>query len=206
MDARKIKDFVGSLFAFLAIAFLLGLIFAPFRIFGVYANSLFGFFLAVLPVYLVIEAYYFVKDIPKRKSTRNKKKEKKNKIINILEWSFYVILIILFLLARNGSILQKECPESNEGNLNSDLTVKYFFNPFCPSCWRQEAVVQNTLENYGTSIKIERYDYRYCKKEWTRLGLMTVPGFLLEHGNGTEKFGSLSEGELATLICDKIKC
>ncbi|MBS3097414.1 hypothetical protein J4209_01315 [Candidatus Woesearchaeota archaeon] len=206
MKIRKIKDFIGTLMVFLAVIFLLGLIFVPLQYFSSYATFIFNFFLIVLPIYLVAEIYYFVKDTPKRRESQKKEKTRKEKIISAVEWVFVGILLITLLLARNGTILKKECPETIQGNPNAELKIKYFFNPFCPSCWNQEIIVQNALEKYGERIRLERYDYRYCNTIGNQLGLMHMPAFSFEIANKTNNFGSLSDEKLSNIICDNVKC
>lgn len=205
MKLRKIKDFIGALIAYLAVIFLLGLIFVPFH-YSVYISSIFKFLVIILPFYLIIEIYYFVKDTPKRRESKKKEKTKKEKITSTLEYIFLAALIIILLLARNGTILKKECPETIQGNPSAELTIKYFFNPFCPSCWKQEKIVQSTLKKYGGNIRLERYDYRYCSTVWNQLDLRHIPAFSFGFQNRTENFGALSDEKLSGLICDGIKC
>ncbi len=191
--------------AYLIIIFLLGLIFVPFQ-YSVYLSFIFKFLLIILPFYLIIEIYYFVKDTPKRRESKKKEKTKKEKITSTLEYIFLAALIIIILLARNGTILKKECPETTQGNPNAELAIKYFFNPFCPSCWKQEKIIQNTLKKYGKIIRLERYDYRHCSTVWNQLGLRHIPSFSFETANKTENFGSLSDEKMSEIICDKINC
>lgn len=205
IEFRKIKDITGTILTVLVIVFLLGLIFIPLHDFVSYANFLFGLFLIVLPIYLVAEIYYFIKDTPRRKAGTLRKKKKK-KIITVIEWTSIAILIILFLLAKSGSILKQECPAAIQGNPKAELTIKYFFNPFCPSCWKQEAIVQETLNEYGDNIRLERYDHRYCHKEGRDFGLRMMPGFIFQFGNETESYGSLSDEKISEIICEKIEC
>ncbi len=205
MKLRKIKDFIGALMAYLAVIFLLALILVPFQ-YSVYISSIFKFLVIILPFYLIIEIYYFVKDTPKRRESKKKEKTKKEKIKSALEWTFLAALIIIILLARKGTILKKECPEIVQGNPNAELVMKYFFNPFCPSCWKQEKIVQSTLKKYGGNIRLERYDYRYCSTIWNQLGLRHIPAFSFEVANKTENFGSLPDEKLSSIICDNVKC
>ena len=201
----KIKDVIGIVLTVLVITFLLGLIFVPLHNFVVYANFLFGLFLIMVPIYLIFEAYYFIKDAPRRKAGTLPKK-KKRKIATMAEWTVRGILILVLLLAKNGSILNQECPETIQGNPDAELIVKYFFNPFCPSCWKQEAIVQETLDEYGGNIRLERYDRRYCMRKGQNLGLRMVPGFVFQFGKETEIYDSLSDEEISEIICEKIEC
>lgn len=206
MKSRKIKDFIGTILVYLTLIFLLGLIFVPLHYFIVYAAFILKSFVIVLPIYLIIELYYFVKDTPKRRESKKKEKTKKEKIKSAIEWIIMALLVIILLLARNGTILKKECPEAIQGNPTAELTIKYFFNPFCPSCWNQEKIVQSALKEYGKSIRLERYDYRYCSIIGDQLGLMHMPAFSFETANKTNNFGFLSDEELSSIICDEIKC
>ena len=205
MNLRKIKDITGTVLTSLIIVFLLGLIFIPLYRFVGYANFLFSFFLIVLPIYLVAEIYYFIKDTSRRKAGTLRKKKKK-KIITIAEWTFLALLVIIFLLAKNGSILKQECPTAIQGNPNAELTIKYFFNPFCLSCWKQEAIVEKTLDKYWNNIRLERYDYRYCHKEGQQFGLRMMPGFIFQLDNETKSFGTLTNEKMSKTICEKVKC
>ncbi len=205
MKLRKIKDLIGALMAYLAIIFLLGLIFVPFH-YSVYISFIFRLLLIILPFYLIMEIAYFVKDTPKRRESKKKEKTKKEKITGILEYILLAIFVIILLLARNGTIMKKECPEVVQGNPDAELTIKYFFNPFCPSCWKQEKIVHTALKKYGQNIRLERYDHRYCSTAWNQLGLMHIPSFSFELDNGTKNFGSLSDEKLSGIICDNVKC
>lgn len=205
VELRKIKDTIGTVLTVLVIVFLLGLIFIPLHQFFSYAKFLFALFLITVPIYLIIEIYYFVKDIPKRKEGTLPKKKKK-KIVKIAEWTLFGGLLIVLLLARNGSILNKECPEVIQGNPSAELTIKYFFNSFCPSCWGQEAIVQDAINQYGDNIRLERYDHRHCMKEGNELGVRMVPGFVFQINDETERFGSLSYQEISEIICKKTEC
>ncbi len=206
MKLRKIKDISGALMVYLAVILLLGFIFVPLQYFSVYANVILKSFVVVLPIYIIIELYFFVKDTPKRRESKKKEKTKKEKIKSTLEWIIMALLVIILLLARNGTILKKECPETIHGNQDAELTIKYFFNPFCSSCWSQETTVQKALKKYGGGIRLERYDYRYCSAFANSFGFMHIPSFSFEMGNKTENFGSLSDNELSTIICDRVKC
>lgn len=187
------------------VLFLLGLIIVPLRIFATYTNTLFSAFLIIVPIYILIEIYYFFKDIPRRRDGTLPKK-KKNKIFTIAEWTFLGIVIIVLLLARSGVILKQDCPDEIQGNPQAELNIKYFFNPFCPNCWKQETIVQKILNSYRSNISLERYDHRYCEEEERELGLKMVPGFLFQFDNETESFGFLSEREMSNIICERIEC
>jgi len=206
MKIRKIKDIVGAILTFLAVIFIVGLLLIPLSYFGIYANKLFGLFLIIIPIYILFELYYFVKDTPKRKSSKTKEKSRNKMIITAIEWTLFVIFIILILLAREGVIFKKQCPEAIQGNPEAGLKIKYFSNPFCPSCWKQEIILKDTLDKYGDFLLLERYDYRYCKKEWNQYGLKTVPGFSIEQDNKTEIFGSMLDEKLNEEVCKKISC
>lgn len=186
------------------VIFLVMLLFVPLQLSVKYLNALFGFFLIVVPAYLLIEGFFFIKDIPRRKAALKKEKIKKEKIVIGIEYGVITLLIIFLLLARNGSILEKDCPETIQGNPQAEITVRYFFNPFCPSCWKQEAIVQDALQE--KSIRLERYDNRYCKQKWKEFGLQTVPGFQFKFRNETENTGTLSKEEfIAKLDIRRIK-
>jgi len=206
LEIRKIKDYAGNIFSILGLALLLGLIFYPMSLVGPYAYKVFSFFIAFLPFYLVAEAYYFLKDTPKRKAGLNQKKDNKNTIWKYGEWALYAVLIVVFLLARDGSILKRGCPESVDGNPDSNITVYYFYNTFCPSCWKQEIEIQEAMKTLSRQITLNRYDYRYCKDEFSSLGLKSVPGFLLQYGNETELLGFISGKELKDTVCSKLDC
>lgn len=193
MNLRKIKDAFGWSLMFLVVIFLVALLFVPLQLSVKYINILFGFFLIAVPIYLLFEIYFFIKDIPQRKAAQKEEKTRKEKIQTGIEYGILAILLILLLLVQNGSILEKNCPETVQGNPQAEITVRYFFNPFCPSCWKQEAIVQDILR--GESLRLERYDYRYCKQEWTEFGLQTVPGFQFKFNNETENIGFLSKEE-----------
>ncbi len=195
MNLRKIKDAFGWILILLVVIFLVMLLFVPLQLSVKYINILFGSFLVAVPIYLLFEVYFFVKDIPERKAVSKKEKTKKEKIWMGIEYGILVVVLGFLLLARNGSILKKGCPETIQGNVQAEATVRYFFNPFCPSCWRQEAIVQDVLQEQGRNVRLERYDYRYCKQEWKELGLRTVPGFQFEFSNKTENAGVLSKEE-----------
>jgi len=206
MKARKIKDWYASFVALLAIILLTGVVFVPVQYFALHASLAMKFILVTLPFYLIIEAYYFVKDTPKRREAQRKKKSTKKKIFTIIEWSVFVILIILLILAQRGSILKKSCPETIQGNPDGQLTIKYFFNPFCTSCWKQEIVVQDVLQKYINDVRLERYDLRYCAADSSKFGLRTLPAFVFQQNNQTENFGLLTEERMEKLVCEKINC
>lgn len=193
MNLRKIKDVFGWILGLFVVIFLGMLLLVPLQFSVKYVNVLFGFFLIAVPIYLLFEIYFFIRDIPQRKASPKKEKTRKEKIVTGIEYSVIAILLIFLLLARNGSILEKDCPETVQGDPQAEITVRYFFNPFCPSCWKQEAIVQEALR--GESLRLERYNYRYCKQEWKEFGLRTVPGFQFKYNNETENAGALSKEE-----------
>jgi len=205
MELRKIKEVIGIILTVLAVFFLLSLIFVPLNKSIVYINILFELFLISLPVYIIIELYYFVKDTPERKEGSLLKK-KKNKVILASEWIFFISLIALLFLARNGTILKKDCPESIQGNKNAKMIVKYFFNPFCSKCWEQEEIARVVFNEHKGHISIERYDQRYCKVELQKYGLQMTPAWVFEYNSTVEKFNSLSHENISSIICNGVEC
>jgi len=203
---RKIKNFVGGLLSITVVILILCLIFIPLQYFGHYAYLIFLFFLIIIPFYILAEIYYFVKDTPKRRSSRIQEKNKKRKIVTALEWTGMGIFVIILLLARNGSIFKQDCPSIIQGNEKAELKIKYFFNVFCPTCWNQEKSLRRAMEKYGDDMQLERYDVRYCKAEWNREDMKSIPAFKFDYKNETERSGSLSQEELYKIICDKIQC
>ena len=203
MNLRKIKDAFGWILMLLVVIFLIMLLFFPLQLSVKYINTLFGSFLIVVPIYLLFEGYFFIKDIPQRKVAPKIEKTRKERIKIGIEYGLMAAILVFLLWARNGSILERECPETIQGNPQAEITVRYFFNPFCPSCWRQEAIVQDVLLEQGRDVRLERYDYRYCNQEWKELGLRTVPGFQFEFSNETENTAVLSKEEfIAKLDAD----
>ncbi len=204
MRLRKVKDLAGNALSFLVVVFVLGIVFAPMPVFGRYASSTLNVFLAVIPLYIITELYYFAKDAPVRRVAG--KKRVKSTARRAAEWALFGLLAALILLARNGMILKQSCPERTEGTPDGGIRIQYFYNAFCPSCWRQEPVVQQVMETYKNRVLLERYDVRYCERSWQDAGVRTVPGFAITSGNHTTIRGRTSFSEFSTLVCDWVGC
>jgi len=111
-----------------------------------------------------------------------------------------VILLFIILGLKGGSIGSSDCPGRIDGNLQSNITVRYFFSPFCPACWQQERIFDGIIDDLGSSLSLEKFDIRYCAEE-ARSYRVGAPGFVFHSMNETfVERGLLSRDKLELLI------
>lgn len=191
---KKVLDY--SLFGIAAI-FVVSLIFIPLQYFSRYGKLLitFGFFILVTS--LIMDLYYFAKDTPKRKWGKPQKQDtrtilgiKRRWLFTTLEWIGIVILIIILINIKKGTIGNAQCPDTIQGSQEADLRIKYFYSPFCPYCWKEEPILRDMLTSYGNSLSLERYDIRYCKDEVAKYRVSGTPSFVFILKNESKEFPS----------------
>lgn len=194
MALKKILN--HSLTAIVAV-FIISLIFVPLQYFSIYSNWLIKTGIVLFIVTISMDLYYFVRDTPKRKWGKPKKQDsrrifgiKRKIFFSSLQWAALLLLLFLILSIKDGKIGYAECPSTISGNVDANLAIKYFYSPFCPSCWKQEPILRDMLLSHGKSFSLERYDIRYCKEEVAKYRVMGTPSFVFILKNESKEFSS----------------
>jgi len=208
---KKIKKLIDHVFTAILLIFLLAFIFVPFHYLALYGIWIIRAFFIIIPIWLVLELYIFMKETPKRREET--KKEDKRKIFgmkrktffSILHWGALIIILIVLLNLKSGNIGSAECPEIIQGNKNANLKIKYFYSPFCPSCWRSEPLLNELVKNQGDLFSIEKYDIRYCTEVTEEYKIYQVPSYVFILQNESVNYGFISKDKFEEILFDLTK-
>ncbi len=113
---------------------------------------------------------------------------------------------------REGAFRQN-CPHTIQGNPNATLVIKYFDNPYCPWCRKEEPILMKLEKEIGNLYRMERYDIRYCTKQVNQYKIAGTPTFIFigkgEGTNGSDmqlrRDGYQEESDVTDIICTMSK-
>jgi hypothetical protein len=208
---RLFKNIIEYVLLILIGVFIISLLFVPLTYFSLYGKKVLALGLLLLVLSIIMDLFYFAKDTSKRKWGKSKKTDtrkifgiKRKTFISIIEFAGILVLFLLILQFKKGSIGSKQCPDLIQGNEDASFKIKYFYSPFCFTCWKEEPILRNMLNKHGDSFLLERYDIRYCDAEVNQYKIMGTPTFVFIIGNKEfPKHGFISEEQLEKIIMDK---
>lgn len=210
---KKIKKLFDHIFTAILLIFLLAFIFVPFHYLALYGIWVIRVSFIIFPIWLVLEIYIFMKGTPERKwgqkkvDTRKLFGMKRKTFFSILQWAGLIIILIVLLNLRSGNIGGAECPDSIQGNQNANLKIKYFYSPFCPSCWRSEPILNEVVNNQGNLFSIEKYDIRYCTKVTEEYKIYQVPSYVFIPQNESKEsvnYGFIPKDKFEEILFDLV--
>ena len=208
---KKIKKLFDHVFTAILLIFLLAFIFVPFHYLVLYGIWVIRAFFIIIPLWLVLEIYIFMKETPERRrgqkrvDTRKLFGMKRKTFFSILQWAGLIIVLIVLLNLRSGNIGSAECPDIIQGNQNANLKIKYFYTPFCPSCWRSEPFLNELVKKQGDLFSIEKYDIRYCTDITKEYKIYQMPSYVFILQNESEEsvnYGFITKDKFEEILFD----
>ena len=208
---KKIKKLFDHVFTAILLIFLLAFIFVPFHYLVLYGIWVIRAFFIIIPLWLVLEIYIFMKETPERRrgqkkvDTRKLFGMKRKTFFSILQWAGLIIVLIVLLNLRSGNIGSAECPDIIQGNQNANLKIKYFYTPFCPSCWRSEPFLNELVKNQGDLFSIEKYDIRYCTDITNEYKIYQMPSYVFILQNESKEsvnYGFITKDKFEEILFD----
>ena len=212
-NKKTIKKVFNYTLLTVAAVFVISLIFVPMHIFTLYGQALITIFVMTFIASIVTDIFYFAKDSDKRRHDEKKKDTRKifgikrNLFFSILEWAGLIILFFIILGFKEGNIGSAACPDSIQGNVDANFKIKYYYSPFCPSCWKQEPILRDMLTTYGKDFSLEKYDVRYCKEEVNKYRISGTPSFVFTIIDESKEFplhGFIARDKLEDIMNDVI--
>lgn len=97
------------------------------------------------------------------------------------------------------------CPDEQAGNLEAELTIKYFYSPACFWCILEDKHLDELLQKEGQAFKLEKYNRENCDDVMQKYKLSLTPGFVFSTKNDSKEYtvdGYISKENLIKIICD----
>ncbi len=195
-NIRKLKEILSYILIILVVVFIFSFIFVPLHIFSIYGYWIMKIAIPLFVISIIFDLFYFAKDSDKRRQSKKKVDHRKifgmkRKILfSIIEWGGIIVVIVILLALKKGSIGAKECPDIIQGNEKANLKIKYFYSPFCPYCWKSEPILREAINSKGNLFSLERYDVRYCDNEVIRYKVSGTPSYVFILKNESKEFVS----------------
>lgn len=130
INARKLKEILSYILISLAAVFIFSLIFVPLHIFSIYDYLIMKILIPLFVISIILDLFYFAKDSDKRRQGKKKKDHRKifgikrKTLFSIIEWGGIIVVIVVLLALKRGSIGDKECPDIIQGNEKANLKIK----------------------------------------------------------------------------------
>ncbi len=130
----------------------------------------------------------------------SKKKERLYVIASLI-----VIIAILYMSFDFGnSSDRKTCPYKVLGNPEADFVIKYIDSPYCVWCWLQEPILKKAVREKGDSLRLEKYDIRYCTEIVKKYQFSGTPSFVFSLTSEEKEYshmGFIAEEDFNKIIC-----
>ncbi len=195
------------------VALLVLILFVPLSFWAKYGFSLLITAIILGLLSLMHSAFVFVKETPKRKWGKPNPEAPQKIFLNLKiktwkmigGWAFVIVALIVLWQFRQGYIGGKQCPDTASGNIDSSVTMRYFYSPFCPACWKGETVLQELIVKYP-KVRFENYDIRYCDEESIKAMVRGSPAYNIRNLNSSEVVYGLELNKIESAICKAGGC
>lgn len=124
-------------------------------------------------------------------------------------WALLLILGIAIAISHFASVEDeslKQCPRDVSGPEQPKMLIQYFDSPYCFYCHIQKGSLDNIAREFNESIRIEKYDIRYCSEFAKDYSIGATPGFVFQVGDVRKvHMGLISKEHMQQIACDVTK-